>query len=69
MCMHTCLSKAAERSFLHLGRMLGHQGPFWGRQYIFWNNRRPLTVIHEVFSPALQRYIGPLQTSRTVATF
>lgn len=43
-----------------LEQKLGHPGPFWGRQYIFWNSGRPLTLIHEVFSPALQRFLGPI---------
>ena len=41
-------------------RHFGHAGPYWGRQYVFWHGRRPLTLIHEVFSPALQRFLGPL---------
>ena len=34
-------------------------GPFWGRQYIFWHDGRPLTLIYEVFSPVLQQLLGP----------
>lgn len=36
---------------------LGRSGPFWGRDYVFWHNGAPLTAIHEVFSPALSRYL------------
>jgi hypothetical protein len=36
-----------------LERLLGTPGPFWARHYVFWHNRKPLTVIFEVFSPAL----------------
>jgi chorismate lyase len=36
-------------------------GPFWGRHYLFWHKRQPLTLIYEVFSPYLCRYLGPLQ--------
>jgi chorismate lyase len=32
---------------------------FWGRHYIFWLARKPLCVIHEVMSPALETYLGP----------
>lgn len=36
----------------------GEKGPFWGRHYIFWHDRRPLTLIYEVFSPYLTKYLG-----------
>ena len=39
----------------------GQKGPFWGRHYLFWHNGRPLTLIYEVFSPYLTRYLGPMQ--------
>jgi chorismate lyase len=42
-----------------LALMFGAPGPFWGRDYVFWRHGRPLTVIHEVFSPQLSRYLGP----------
>lgn len=38
--------------------MFGTQGPMWGREYVFWHDGKPLTVIHEVFSPALDDYLG-----------
>lgn len=47
-----------ERVCVMLCRHFGHQGPFWGRQYLFWHCQRPLTLIHEVFSPSLQRHLG-----------
>jgi chorismate-pyruvate lyase len=34
--------------------------PLWGRDYVFWNSGEPLTVIREVFSPALCQHLGPL---------
>ncbi|NET09703.1 MAG: DUF98 domain-containing protein [Symploca sp. SIO2B6] len=34
-------------------------GPFWGRHYLFWHHNQPLTLIYEVFSPYLTRYLGP----------
>lgn len=33
-------------------------GPFWGRHYLFWHNGQPLTLIYEVFSPYLKKYLG-----------
>ena len=35
-------------------------GPFWGRHYLFWHDRQPLTLIYEVFSPYLQKYLGEM---------
>ncbi|NER81894.1 MAG: DUF98 domain-containing protein [Leptolyngbya sp. SIO1D8] len=40
----------------------GEQGPFWGRYYLFWHNGNPLTLIYEVFSPYLTRYLGPMHS-------
>lgn len=36
----------------------GEPGPFWGRHYLFWHRGQPLTLIYEVFSPYLTRYLG-----------
>lgn len=36
----------------------GEKGPFWGRHYFFWHRRQPITLIYEVFSPYLCRYLG-----------
>ncbi|TVQ59804.1 MAG: DUF98 domain-containing protein [Spirulina sp. DLM2.Bin59] len=44
-----------------LAAAFGEAGPFWGRHYLFWHNGQPLTLIYEVFSPYLQRYLGPMQ--------
>lgn len=38
----------------------GHPGPFWGRSYLFWKGGRPVTFIYEVFSPTLEKYMGPV---------
>ncbi|NJK49889.1 DUF98 domain-containing protein [Candidatus Gracilibacteria bacterium] len=38
----------------------GEKGPFWGRHYLFWHDRKPLTLIYEVFSPYLQKYLGKM---------
>lgn len=46
-----------------LSQAFGHPGPFWGRHYLFWHHGQPLTLIYEVFSPYLERYLGPT-TSR-----
>ena len=36
------------------------KGAFWGRHYLFWHNNRPLTLIYEVFSPYLSKYLGQM---------
>ena len=36
------------------------QAPFWGRYYLFWHDCQPLTLIYEVFSPYLQKYLGEM---------
>jgi chorismate lyase len=33
-------------------------GAFWGRYYLFWHQGQPLTLIYEVFSPYLSKYLG-----------
>ena len=38
----------------------GEKGPFWGRHYLFWHDKKPLTLIYEVFSPYLRKYIGEM---------
>jgi chorismate-pyruvate lyase len=44
-----------------LERGFAAQGPFWSRHYRFFRQGRELTVIREVFSPALERWLGPSQ--------
>lgn len=46
-------SKALELAF-------GESGPFWGRHYLFWHHGKPLTLIYEVFSPYLTKYLGSM---------
>lgn len=41
-----------------LEKAFQEKGPFWGRHYLFWHNGQPLTLIYEVFSPYLQKYLG-----------
>lgn len=36
----------------------GQKGAFWGRHYLFWHQGQPLTLIYEVFSTYLRKYIG-----------
>lgn len=43
------------------------KGPFWGRYYLFWHHGRPLTLIYEVFSPYLTKYLGPTQFSQSTS--
>jgi chorismate lyase len=35
-------------------------GPFWGRHYLFWHHQQPFTLIYEVFSPYLTKYLGKM---------
>lgn len=44
-------SKALELEF-------EEKGAFWGRHYLFWHQGKPLTLIYEVFSPYLRKYLG-----------
>ncbi|VEP18432.1 Chorismate lyase [Hyella patelloides LEGE 07179] len=46
-------SKALELAF-------EEKGAFWGRHYLFWHDSRPLTLIYEVFSPYLAKYLGKM---------
>jgi chorismate lyase len=38
------------------------KGPFWGRHYLFWHHGKPLTLIYEVFSPFLTKYLGAMNS-------
>ncbi|MEO1589848.1 MAG: chorismate lyase [Cyanobacteria bacterium J06632_22] len=44
-----------------LEQAFDQRGPFWGRHYLFWHHGKPLTLIYEVFSPYLMRYLGPMR--------
>ena len=46
-----------------LAQRFGHSGPFWSRHYRFFRGGQPLTVIREVFSPALEQWLGQAQAS------
>nr|YP_009545903.1 chorismate lyase [Glaucocystis incrassata]ASQ39964.1 chorismate lyase [Glaucocystis incrassata] len=37
----------------YLEEMFKQKGPFWGRDYLFWAENKPLTFISESFSPSL----------------
>ena len=49
---------------LHYGRSgeleaaFGYSAPLWGRHYLFWHHGKPFTLIYEVFSPYLEKYLG-----------
>ncbi len=45
----------------------GEVGPFWGRHYLFWHSGQPLTLIYEVFSPYLQKYLGQMHPKSSEA--
>ena len=42
-----------------LAKRFGYVGPFWSRHYRFFRQGRAITVIREVFSPALEQWLGP----------
>jgi chorismate lyase len=44
-----------------LEQAFGQSGPFWGRHYLFWHHGQPFTLIYEVFSPYLEKYLGAAQ--------
>tara|TARA_Y100000589_G_scaffold129576_1_gene123247 strand:+ start:290 stop:883 length:594 start_codon:yes stop_codon:yes gene_type:complete len=33
-------------------------GPFWSRNYRFFRNKKPLTIIREVFNPSIENWLG-----------
>jgi chorismate lyase len=41
----------------------GQAGNIWGRNYLFWHDGKPITLIYEVFSPVLERYIGAMSSN------
>ncbi len=41
-------------------------GPFWSRHYRFFRQEQQLTVIREVFSPELEKWLGPSPRSSYV---
>lgn len=43
-----------------LSEQFAQNSPFWGRHYLFWHRQQPLTLIYEVFSPVLEKYLGKL---------
>jgi chorismate--pyruvate lyase len=42
-----------------LEERFGLPGPYWSRHYRFFRQGRELTVFGDVFSPALERWLGP----------
>ena len=36
------------------------EGPFWSRHYRFFRHQKELTVIREVFSPKIEKWLGPI---------
>jgi len=50
-----------------LAERFGLAGPFWSRHYRFFRGGKEFTVIREVFSPALEQWLGPACTGASVA--
>jgi chorismate lyase len=62
--LHGIVSRCAGtllRSFPELEIAFREKGAFWGRHYLFWHARQPLTLIYEVFSPYLRKYLGEMK--------
>ncbi len=36
----------------------GTSEPYWGRHYLLWNQEQPITMIYEVYSPVIAKYLG-----------
>ncbi|MGK7943834.1 MAG: chorismate lyase [Microcystaceae cyanobacterium] len=49
-----------------LAEAFAEEGPFWGRHYLFWHDKKPLTLIYEVFSPYLRKYLGEMSLESQV---
>ncbi len=47
-----------------LSEGFGCKGPFWSRHYRFFRQEKELTVIREVFSPALEQWLGPVSRKK-----
>ena len=43
---------------LWLQKQFNYSGPFWSRNYRFFRNKKPLTIIREVFNPAIEKWLG-----------
>ena len=56
-------SQIFKQFYSFYDRKFDREGPFWGRYYIFWHGGKPLTVIQEVFSPGMDRWIGRMDVS------
>ncbi len=41
-----------------LNKEFSRPGPFWSRNYRFFRNKKPLTIIREVFNPTIEIWLG-----------
>ncbi len=41
-----------------LEKRFNSRGPFWSRNYRFFRNKKPLTIIREVFNPSIEKWLG-----------
>ena len=57
-CLPSDIQQVYRGNNAKLEKLLETEGPFWGRQYVFVHKGRPLTCIHEVFSPRLTAFLG-----------
>ena len=53
-------SKWLEEQFLT-------KGPFWSRNYRFFRDKKPLTIIREVFNPYIEKWLGNSEIEKFVS--
>jgi chorismate lyase len=41
-----------------LASVFGNDRAYWGRHYLLWHGGKPLTLIYEIFNPAIAQYLG-----------
>ena len=41
-----------------LEKEFSYNSPFWSRNYRFFRNKKPLTIIREVFNPYIEKWLG-----------
>ena len=41
-----------------LGEHFQAEGPYWARHYLLWHGGEPITMIYEIYSPNLKKYLG-----------
>ncbi|CAN1208698.1 chorismate lyase [Tumidithrix helvetica PCC 7403] len=50
------ISKGASPGLV---KTFGQPETYWGRHYLLWHGGKPLTLIYEIYAPAIAKYLGP----------